>query len=46
METGGGARIAAYFAESSDPRVERTRLHELLAILVMAIWAVICGADP
>ena len=45
MEMEGGATIAAYFAEISDPRVERTRLHELLDILVMAICAVICGAD-
>lgn len=45
METEGGATIAAYFAEISDPRVERTRLHELLDILVIAICAVICGAD-
>ena len=45
METAGGATIAAYFAEISDPRVERTRLHELVDILVIAICAVICGAD-
>lgn len=45
METPGGATIATYFAELSDPRVERTRLHELLDILVIAICAVICGAD-
>jgi predicted transposase YbfD/YdcC len=45
METGGGATIAAYFAELNDPRVERTRLHELGDILVIAICAVICGAD-
>lgn len=41
----GGATIAAYFADLSDPRVERTRLHELMDILVIAICAVICGAD-
>jgi predicted transposase YbfD/YdcC len=45
MEPEGGARIGAYFAELNDPRVERTRLHELLDILVIAICAVICGAD-
>ena len=45
MEREGGATIAAYFAGISDPRVERTRLHELLDILVIAICAVICGAD-
>jgi predicted transposase YbfD/YdcC len=45
METTEGATIAAYFAALSDPRVERTRLHELVDILVIAICAVICGAD-
>ena len=45
METAGGATIAAYFAEISDPRVERTRLHELVDILVIASCAVICGAE-
>jgi predicted transposase YbfD/YdcC len=37
--------IQEYFAEVTDPRVERTRLHLLLDILVIAICAVICGAD-
>jgi len=45
METEGGATIAVYFAAISDPRVERTRLHKVLDILVIAICAVICGAD-
>ncbi len=45
MEAVGGATIAAYFADLSDPRIERTRLHELMDILVIAICAVICGAD-
>jgi len=29
----------------SDPRVERTRAHPLINILVIAVCAVICGAD-
>jgi predicted transposase YbfD/YdcC len=45
MEKGEGATIQTYFAELSDPRVERTKLHLLLDILVIAICAVICGAD-
>ena len=45
MDKGSGATIQAYFAEVSDPRVERTKLHLLLDILVIAICAVICGAD-
>src|SRR5262245_20907463 len=45
MEDCRGATMQAYFAEVSDPRVERTKLHLLLDILVIAICAVICGAD-
>src|SRR6476469_10031542 len=33
------------FATLQDPRVERTRLHQLLDIITIAICAVICGAD-
>ncbi len=36
---------ATYFAEIEDPRVERIRRHELLDIIVIAICAVISGAD-
>jgi predicted transposase YbfD/YdcC len=39
------ASFATYFADLEDPRVERTRRHELLDILVIALCAVICGAD-
>jgi hypothetical protein len=45
MDKGVSATIQAYFAEVRDPRVERTKLHLLLDILVIAICAVICGAD-
>jgi hypothetical protein len=33
------------FRGGDDPRLERTREHELLDMLVIAICAVICGAD-
>jgi len=39
------ASITAHFASLEDPRIERTKLHQLLDILVIAICAVICGAD-
>ena len=39
------ASFLAYFAEIEDPRVERTRRHELLDIIVIAVCAVICSAD-
>jgi predicted transposase YbfD/YdcC len=37
--------IARHFADLPDPRVERTRKHSLGDILVIALCAVICGAD-
>lgn len=45
MPTTAGAPIHKYFATVTDPRVERTKLHLLRDILVIAICAVICGAD-
>jgi predicted transposase YbfD/YdcC len=39
------ASIALHFGIMTDPRVERTKLHSLHDILVIAICAVICGAD-
>jgi predicted transposase YbfD/YdcC len=38
-------RIARHFAGLPDPRVNRTRKHRLDDILVVALCAVICGAD-
>ncbi|MEI8033836.1 MAG: ISAs1 family transposase [Chlorobiaceae bacterium] len=37
--------IGSYFATVDDPRVERTRDHALLDIIIIAVCAVICGAD-
>lgn len=37
--------IGKYFGELRDPRLERTRDHELLNILVLAISVIIGGAD-
>jgi predicted transposase YbfD/YdcC len=37
--------IATHFAPLKDPRIERTRLHDLMDIIVIAICAVICGAE-
>jgi len=41
----GDQSIAAHFAALEDPRVERTKKHSLGAILLIALCAVICGAD-
>ena len=45
MDTDPKAAITEYFAELTDPRVERTKRHLLLDILVIALCAVICGAE-
>lgn len=37
--------IGSYFAAVDDPRKERTRDHALLDIIVIALAAIICGAD-
>jgi hypothetical protein len=39
------ASILEHFQEVTDPRLERQKLHQLLDIIVIAICAVICGAD-
>jgi len=39
------AGIAEHFSGLEDPRIDRTKRHKLLDILVIAICAVICGAD-
>ncbi len=45
MEAAQGATIKEPFAQLTEPRVERTKLHRLRDILVIASCAVICGAD-
>jgi predicted transposase YbfD/YdcC len=37
--------LVHYFASLPDPRIDRTRHHELLDIVVIAICAVICSAE-
>jgi predicted transposase YbfD/YdcC len=37
--------IFTHFADLKDPRLDRTRLHNLLDIVVIALCAVICGAE-
>ena len=39
------AFIEHHFSDLEDPRIDRTKLHKLLDIVVIAICAVICGAD-
>src|ERR687893_2281586 len=37
--------LAHHFADLTDPRIDRSRLHELLDIVAIAICAVVAGAD-
>lgn len=37
--------IADHFADWEDPRIERTKHHQLIDIITLSICAVICGAD-
>jgi len=41
----GGLSVRAHFGGLVDPRVARTRRHELLDIVAIALCAVVCGAD-
>lgn len=45
MEEKISAGVEQYFSDLEDPRVDRTKLHKLVDILVIAICAVIAGAD-
>jgi hypothetical protein len=45
MEEPVNETIRKHFGTIREPRLERTRLYELMEILVIAICAVICGAD-
>ena len=40
-----GQSLREHFASLPDPRVERTKRHDLLDIITIALCAVICGAD-
>lgn len=37
--------VSEAFSDLADPRVERTRLHSLHDILVIALCAIVCGAE-
>src|SRR6266511_4054012 len=38
-------QLRTHFAEIDDPRIERTKEHQLLDIITIAVCAVICGAE-
>ncbi|WP_414620518.1 ISAs1 family transposase [Calothrix sp. CCY 0018] len=37
--------ISDYFVDLEDPRIERTKRHQLIDVITIAICAVICGAE-
>jgi predicted transposase YbfD/YdcC len=45
METKQVLSLEKSFADIQDPRVDRTKLHKLQDIIIIAICAVICGAE-
>jgi hypothetical protein len=45
MEKPVRATVEEHFGSITDPRIERTKLHKLIDILVIAICAAICGCD-
>lgn len=45
MEKQASRSLIDSFGDMPDPRIDRTKRHKLLDILVIAICAVICGAD-
>jgi predicted transposase YbfD/YdcC len=45
MKADRGLSLAHHFADLTDPRIDRSRLHELLDIVAIAICAVVAGAD-
>jgi len=44
-KTGELRSLETIFAQVEDPRIERTKLHRLRDIIIIAICGVICGAD-
>jgi predicted transposase YbfD/YdcC len=38
-------RITRHFTKIKDPRIDRTKRHQLMDILIIALLAILCGAD-
>ncbi len=45
MEEEKAVDLTTIFAAVEDPRIERTKLHRLVDILMIAVCGVICGAE-
>jgi uncharacterized membrane protein len=45
MEEEKALDLATIFAKVEDPRIDRTKLHRLVDIIIIAVCGVICGAE-
>ena len=45
MEEASMNTLQSIFEAIEDPRVDRTKLHQLLDIIIIAILGVLCGAE-
>ena len=45
MENTHTAPLISIFSVLKDPRIDRTKRHDLMDIIAIAICAVVCGAD-
>ena len=45
MDNQSPKSLVEHFSSITDPRIDRTKRHKLIDILVIAICATICGAD-
>ena len=45
MEQTASCRISEHFSIVQDPRIDRSKRHQLLDIITIALCGVICGAD-
>lgn len=45
MKENRSAALLGHFRELADPRIDRNKEHKLIDILVIAICAILCGAN-
>jgi len=45
LDVGAPRGLLRFFNDLEDPHIKQTKLHSLSDILVIALCAVICGAD-
>jgi predicted transposase YbfD/YdcC len=45
MKEQRSAALLEHFRDLADPRIDRNKEHKLIDVLVIAIWAILCGAN-